>query len=321
MLRWNRRLLVCLEVLALVLSSAPPVGAWNDRGHMSVAYLAYRKLRPATRDRVNTLLRLNPKYSDWMASVAKQMPGAGPDDQDMMIFMLASTWADEIKRDPAYRPDGSHSGNSPAGSPGPGENTGYADLLMHKYWHFIDRPFATDGTPLPAIPTPNVAERIALFRQVLASPAGDELKSYDLTWLLHLVGDVHQPLHAATRVTGAHPEGDAGGNLVKLACANCELHFFWDDLLGTASDLKSVMEGARQLAPAKAALAAKSDEKDWVAESFRAAERIVYAPPVGPGNGPFHLTLAYQKKAQKLATERVALAGQRLANLLNRELR
>jgi hypothetical protein len=288
---------------------------------MSVAYLAYQKLAPATRDRVNTLLRLHPKYSDWMATVAKQMPGASPDEQNMMIFMLASTWADEIKRDPAYRADGSHGGNSPAGSPDPGANSGYRDLRMHKYWHFIDRPFASDGTPLPAIEAPNVAERIALFRQVLASPAPDELKSYDLTWLLHLVGDVHQPLHAATRVSGAHPEGDAGGNLVKLACSNCELHFFWDDLLGSASGLESVILGAKKLAPAKAALARKSDERDWVEESFRAAERVVYAKPVGTGDGPFHLTAAYQKKAQKLARERVALAGQRLANLLNQELR
>jgi hypothetical protein len=60
---------------------------------------------------------------------------------------------------------------------------------MHKYWHFIDTPFTIDGTALPAIPTPNAQERIALFRTVLASTSADPLKSYDLTWLLHLVGD------------------------------------------------------------------------------------------------------------------------------------
>ena len=55
-------------------------------------------------------------------------------------------------------------------------------------------------------------------------PARDALKSYDLSWLLHLVGDVHQPLHASTRVSSTDPGGDAGGNLLKLNCAHCELH-------------------------------------------------------------------------------------------------
>src|SRR5690348_14084820 len=92
---------------------------------------------------------------------------------------------------------------------------------------------------------PNAQERIALFRTVLASSSPDELKSYDLVWLLHIVGDIHQPLHASTRVRQPDPDGDAGGNLVKLDCAKCELHFFWDDLLGTENDLKTVVKGAQ----------------------------------------------------------------------------
>jgi len=89
---------------------------------------------------------------------------------------------------------------------------------MHKYWHFIDTPFTTDRTALPPIPAPNAQERIALFRTVLASTSADPLKSYDLTWLLHLVRDVHQPLHASTRVGSTDPNGDSGGNLGKLSC-------------------------------------------------------------------------------------------------------
>ena len=192
---------------------------------------------------------------------------------------------------------------------------------MHKYWHFIDTPFTVDGTALPAIPTPNAQERIALFRTVLASTSPEELKSYDLTWLLHLVGDIHQPLHATTRVSKINPEGDAGGNLVKLDCAKCELHFYWDDLLGTGNDLKTVIQAARKLPKAKPALAAKSDEKDWIAEGFQQAQQTVYAPPIGPGDGPFTLTSEYKKNAEMLARQRVALAGARLANLLNTELK
>lgn len=60
------KVLVC-AVLALVLSE--PALAWNDRGHMTLAYIAYKQLTPTTRDRVNALLKLNPKYSDWSSEV------------------------------------------------------------------------------------------------------------------------------------------------------------------------------------------------------------------------------------------------------------
>lgn len=310
-----------LLVFALAFTLADQAFAWNDRGHMTVAYIAYKQLTPTARDRVNALLQLNPKYKDWSDTVDKQVPGAGADDKNTMIFMIAATWADGIKHDSTYTQDGNDRGNRPDGSPDPGKNSGYDDLLMHKYWHFIDMPFSTDGTALPPSPTPNAQERIALFRSVLSSTSPDPLKSYDLTWLLHLVGDVHQPLHAATRVSSADPTGDAGGNLVKLDCSKCELHAFWDDLLGTQSALKTVTKAARKLPKADAGPAGKSDEKDWIAESFQAAQQTVYTAPVGPGDGPFTLSAAYKKAAGKLAKQRVALAGARLANLLNTELK
>jgi hypothetical protein len=308
-------------VLVLAVGLSGQASGWNDRGHMSVGYVAYQRLTPATRVKVNALLKLNPRYGDWAATVDKEAPGASASDKDLMIFMIATMWADGIKRDSTYTQDGSQGGNRPDGSSDPGRNTGYDDLLMHKYWHFIDTPFTTDGTALPAIPTPNAQERIALFRVVLASTSADELKSYDLTWLLHLVGDVHQPLHAATRVNSSDPGGDSGGNLVKLDCSKCELHAFWDGLLGTQHDLNSIRKTAKKLPRANSADAAKSDEKDWIAESFQAAETTVYSAPIAAGDGPFTLNTQYKRNAGKLAKQRIALAGARLANLLNTELK
>ena len=315
------RIPAILFLLLITVGTANQALAWNDRGHMTVAYIAYKKLKPAKRDRVDALLKMNPKYSEWEATIHQQIPNATQKDKNLLIFMIASTWADQIKRDKAYTSDGSDRGNRPDGSPDPTRNTGYDDTLMHKYWHFIDTPFSTDGTALPSIPSPNIQERIALIRHVLASESADSLKSYDLSWLLHLVGDVHQPLHCSTRVSSADPEGDAGGNFVKLDCAKCELHFFWDDLLGENSELKTVKNAARRLPSANSALAKKMDEKDWVAEGFEAAKQYVYAAPVEAGDGPFALNEAYKEAAKRFAKERVALAGARLANLLNKELK
>lgn len=316
----TRKLVVLGLSILLCIGMAASGYAWDNEGHMIVAYVAYKKLTPTARERANALLKLNPKYNDWLATLPA---GTSSADKDMMIFMIAATWADQIKKDATYTMDGSDNGNRPDGSPDPTRNTGYDDKLMHKYWHFVDKPFAADATPLPAIPTPNAQDRIALFRGVLASDASDPLKSYDLSWLLHLVGDIHQPLHGSTRVDASNPGGDAGGNLAKLSCSGCptELHAFWDDVLGTSNKPKSAVSAAKKLPVPDPALAAKSGEADWAAESFEDAQQDVYVSPIGTGLGPFELTSSYKKAAKKVAQQRVALAGARLANLINTELK
>ena len=64
----NRRILPVLFLLVIAASTVKPALAWNDRGHMTVAYIAYAHLNAKTRDRVDALLKLNPSYNDWLAS-------------------------------------------------------------------------------------------------------------------------------------------------------------------------------------------------------------------------------------------------------------
>jgi hypothetical protein len=322
------RKLLAVSVVIGALTVAPQVRsaeAWDSFGHMLVAYEAYQQLTPTIQARVTTLVHLNPSYDKWSGWMP---PATSAADRDAILFMVAATWADEIKaHGSGYTMDGSHNGNRPEGSPDPTANVGYSDKLMHKYWHFVDTPFSTDGSPLPPIPTPNAQERIGLFRGVLSSAAPDPLKSYDLVWLVHLVGDVHQPLHATTRVSASAPDGDDGGNGVKLPCPGCrsQLHSFWDGAAGVsasvAGSIPQAIAAAKKLPKASASLAAKSSEADWVQESFQAAQADVYKAPVGAGDGPFTLTTAYKAAATKLARARIALAAARLANLLNNELK
>ena len=82
-----------------------------------------------------------------------------------------------------------------------------------------------------------------------------------------------------------------------------------------------IMPAAKQLAQPDAAHAAIADEHEWIRESFELAQGEVYRAPVGAGTGPFALTAKYRSDAHALAAKRVALAGARLANLLNNELR
>ena len=150
------------------------------------------------------------------------------------------------------------------------------------------------------------------------------MKSYDLVWLLHLVGDVHQPLHAASRFIQSRPQGDAGGNKVGIHCGSgCsaqELHAFWDGVLGSSEDPQAAINAARKLPKASAQLASIADDTAWAAESFKLAKASVYRWPIGVGDGPFTLSSAYKARALSIAKTRVALAGARLARLLNTAL-
>ena len=164
------------------------------------------------------------------------------------------------------------------------------------------------------------------MRTALASDESDALKSYDLVWLLHLTGDIHQPLHCATRVTKTSKRGDAGGNSVVVDVAPNDLHGYWDNLLGMGDteNYPVAVKAAQLLAAADTSAASDIKEADWANESFTLAKSNVYVdPPIGPGLGKFTMSSnpSYTADSLKIAQQRVALAGTRLANVLNAELK
>jgi hypothetical protein len=192
-------------VLLALLSFASPTCAWWDGGHMQIAYVAYKHLDGPIKDKVDALLRLNKDYAKWTAGA--------PDDRTAKIyaFVHAATWADDIKtKEYNYTRD-------KVDSPAAGQNIGYADHNQHSYWHFKDTKFSPDGTtPLPADPVDLVTQlKLMIAALPASSGASDDVRSYDLVWILHLVGDAHQPLHASGRFTKQVPSGDAGGNAAR----------------------------------------------------------------------------------------------------------
>jgi hypothetical protein len=291
------------------------VVVFHPRIHRTAKYLAAVCDLVHTRSlkkRAIELLKLNPDYETFIAGVPSEL-------QDQVAFVRAATWPDMIKKDPHYTNDGDD--NS---VPNSSLNIGYRDNLQHRYWHFIDLPFSTDGSPLIEPKPPNAETRIELFRQTIASnTATDDVKSYDLAWLLHLVGDVHQPLHDTSRFSHDLPGGDHGGNLVTLCEKPCrdELHAFWDEVLGKSTSAIASINAARKLPQVPADDGADADVLAWVNEGFAIAKQSVYAPPIGEGRGPFMLTDAYKQSAKQIAEARAAVAGVRVAKLLNSSLR
>jgi hypothetical protein len=301
-------------VLTLTLIPTASVFAWDSEGHMQVAEIAWQHLNPSCRTRVAALLQLNPNYSSWILKVTAAK-------RDQTAFVMAATWPDFIKSAAGYIYDSDVAPPGPASS----QNIGYSDKLQHRYWHYIDTPFSTDGTALVQPAAPNAKTQIELFTAAIADSAtSDDIKSYDLVWLEHLVGDVHQPLHATSRFAAQSPTGDEGGNLVVLCTNQCktksELHAFWDNLPGVSKSAATAIAAANRLPAAPAAEAAVAEDQAWITESFDAAKHTVYASPVGPGTGPYILSTAYKSRAKTEAKARIELAGIRLANLVNKNL-
>ena len=305
--------------------------AWNDRGHMMVAAVAWERLDPVVRIKVDALLRLNPMYRQWIG-------GAKAGSRDQIAFVRAATWADDIQDTTGYADDtAAHSGKKAS------QNIGYRDRLQHRYWHAAEMRFSPDGTPIAlpnppvvvhhnGLPTavqvqpegPNAVTAIGMLRGGLASAsASNDVKSYDLVWLENLVGDIHQPLRVTSRFTRDLPQGDQGGGRVALCRAPCgdTLRALWEDALGTDDSAAAAIAAAKQLHAAPADAAGVTDETAWMNESFNLARTVVYTDPIGIGAGPFTVTPAYKAKARKVAEERVALAGARLAKLINAALK
>src|SRR5262249_14251441 len=195
-IKMQRTLLIATFLLVLF-SAANPASAWWDGGHMQIAYLAYKHLDASVKDKADALLRLNKDYAKWTSEAANERTSK------LYALVHAATWPDDIKTRDGYTADQVHSATA-------GQNIGYADHNHHAYWHFKDTNFSPDGIQVPPTDPVDLVTQLNLMIAALppSSGASDDVRSYDLVWILHLVGDAHQPLHAAGRFTRQIPAGD-----------------------------------------------------------------------------------------------------------------
>lgn len=296
---------------------------------MRVAVIAWDNMTPAAKDEASRLLRINPRYAEWVAEI-KAQPDSTPEKIDQYAFIRASVWADDIKGYDDYTRKG-----DTADGPNAARNIGYTDKLVHDYWHFRDIPFSTDGSTWPEQDKVNAETQIRLFIDSLPKAAGlsDDMRSYDLAWLLHLVGDVHQPLHSTAYFSkeltkkwadkGKKDVGDRGGNEIYVVPANGvkeALHFYWDGMFGGYSTVRGALtdNGQNKLEkPSDDAVAAR-DPAVWLRESHEVAMESAYSGPVSKWvSDAVELDRTYETKARAACEKQLALAGYRLAAVLD----
>ena len=295
----TRRVTAALLVLLVV--QAPSASAWGRDGHRLVARIAAKHLSPATAAKIAAILGTTP------ARVEEAMAAA-------------ATWPDEIDK----------------------RATGTSE------WHFVDGPVRTPFSLTGVCHNHDcVTDRIEeLQRRLRTNETGFRLRqvpspprsttSQQLAFLIHFVGDIHQPLHAAS-------DGDRGGNCVALlhpiphnpGRPSAELHAAWDvDVV----DVVTVAFGGESRAAQALADRARGGPVilqgaplDWARESNDLARSAIYAAlrvlphaaPVQPGLCPTtaiaaaDVTRAYLSAQRPAAEDRLLRAGKRLANILN----
>ena len=185
-----------IALLGVMLCTPSLSLGWGAGGHMMTASIAFKRLNPRAKAQATELLARPIKPADVTAK--------------SLNFINAAHWADDL------RP--------------------FAEFDSFKVLHFIDYPFSTDGTALPAgQPEPdNIVKALEDNVNILKTSTDKDAQAQALRFIIHFVGDIHQPLHSATRVTRANPEGDRGGNLVSIMVAGkkTNLHSYWDGGIG-----------------------------------------------------------------------------------------
>src|SRR5262245_3744426 len=107
----------------------------------------------------------------------------------------------------------------------------YKSQLGTAIWHYIDIPFSLDGTSTNGVGAASfdVVRAINLcVSNLLNSATPQTNQATSLRYLLHFVGDIHQPLHSTTAVWASRPDGDDGGNGFSLTGNWNNLHSLWD---------------------------------------------------------------------------------------------
>ncbi len=155
-----------------------------------------------------------------------------------------------------------------------------------------------------------VVAAIERFAAELANPSlPDAQRAVALNFLVHFVGDVHQPLHAGFAA-------DRGGNdfQINFQRAGWNLHSVWDTLILDSLGLSAAAYGDRIAALPRSTQANELNPRRWAEESCEIVGRADFYPP------RHKITRRYLDNMRPIADARLKLAADRLAGVLNQAL-
>lgn len=299
---------LCVAVAALALVAAPrPAWAWDELGHKVVARIAWDNMTPQARANAIALLRAAPAD----AGIRELMPADGRPlaERERDWFVETAVWADLVR-------SRSHMGYR------------YAQSTWHYVNFFWEQ---RDGRAIDRPDVPRAGDlltRLSSYGTTLSPSPATPQAALDLAWTLHLVGDGHQPLHNSARITAQDTAGDRGGNSFRIKGRSDNLHSFWDGLVGPAfpwvrgDSTESAYVGRiaaelQRRQPRVAGRILPGQFERWSAEGLTTAQRVIYPADLIRDEVP---PASYRARAWRAAEPRLAMAGYRLADLLNARL-
>ncbi|HYH81777.1 MAG TPA: S1/P1 nuclease, partial [Longimicrobium sp.] len=272
-----KRCFTLAAVLAALVLGARPAYAWDEFGHRLVARIAWANMTPQARARAITILRGAAPETGLRGTVSGTLSQARQID----LFVTAASWPDEVRDTmQALRMEKYH----------------------HPYRHYVDT-FWRQDTDFGAVQAVDRRPDGDLLRDAprLQRWLGDgtpALKAISLAWILHLVGDIHQPLHASGRISPLDPWGDGGGNDFKLEETDPVRHFrrslhsLWDGIITANFQQQPGESDGARLARAAAEVGSRHprgefageigqrDFRQWAQASVALAQRSVYRAPL-----------------------------------------
>jgi hypothetical protein len=314
---------ICIVLTALALFS--PLHAWDATGHRLSVYVAYHSLTQTQREYWHDVLQHHPRFdTDFERAMPDAIAAASRDEQTRWLLGQAAVWPDLARGLPeAIRP-----------------------RFNQPDWHWIDGAWvrdqaATQGNlyvdtrPLPDIAgapadnsrfathASNVLTALERARWQLEHETDAAQRAIALCWLLHLIGDIHQPLHTGGLVSATlFPAGDRGGNAIRTRGGN--LHAAWDRAL-RGPELNDSLTALNRRAVGLAGQQAFTPTT-WLHESRSILLRQVYPSSVianvrrsektDDRLGSTTLSSRYQDNMKQTASIRIAEAGVRISSTL-----
>ncbi len=308
----SKFLITSLAVFAFSISTF----GWDEVGHKLTAYIAWDQMTPDTRKTVTDIL-LNAPEDSHLSVLYDLYNSRSKAAKERELFMFASIWSDVIK------------------------NRQF-ETRFKKYnqttWHYSDIFWKQENGKAEELPdfvgeggvaVPKLYEVEKTLNNKDATKAE---KAIALAWFLHIGGDIHNPLHNASRVTATEPEGDQGGNLVTLREQSPEgsfrvnLHGYWDSSIRNSTPRKNDACDLDYLSPIAKDIEKRypytkmkdhldlGDYKSWSRKGFDLLSGFVYTSEIIRNQMPSE---KYRKRSFKTSEKQIALAGYRLGSTLN----
>lgn len=289
----------------LIFMSAPNAYAWSEETHMTTGAIAYDTIlgqQPNLLSDIDAIVADHPNFKQ-LSAHAGNLRG---NDRLRVMMQWMARWPDDIR----------------------------GTIYSHPEWH-VELRVVHGRTWLWPFRNESALEGLSVNYNIFADKEStNEQRAIALSWLLHIIGDIQQPLHAGHQMTSDFPATDRAGQLAYIRKSSdnsvTDLHQYWDKILDVDGPVDAT---SKKWAPALQAewrygpqtmmtYSGTADEQfsKWLDESAHLAKIVAYTGSylkASPDRAYApKITAKEQRIAAALSKRRVATGGYRIADTI-----